>query len=88
MSIIIQASILIICLTFIILVIQCLRSKSVLDQVLAMELMGVSGIALFLILFIGQETILFLDLAQLLTFVSFIIALVFSTFLPKKEKSL
>jgi len=53
-----------------------------------MELMGVSGIALFLILFIGQETILFLDLAQLLTFVSFIIALVFSTFLPKKEKSL
>lgn len=88
MSLIIQCSLALLTITFVLLIFQCLRSKSIFDQVLAMELMGVLGIALFLILFISGRTLLYLDLALLFTFISFVIALVFSTFLPKEEKNL
>jgi multisubunit Na+/H+ antiporter MnhF subunit len=81
-----QLSLLILIITFVLLIYQSIKAEDTLNQVLSLELMGVASIGLFLILYIVQKKSLFLDLAQLLTFLSFVIALVFSTFLPKKEE--
>lgn len=88
MSPIMQLSIIILIITFALLIYQCIRAEDTLNQVLALELMGVASIGLFLILYFVKKKSLFLDLAQLLTFLSFVIALVFSTFLPKQKEDL
>lgn len=85
MSLVIELSFLTLIITFVLLIYQCIRAPNILDQVLSLEVMGITSIALFLILHIVKENSLFLDLAQLLTFISFVIALVFSTFLPKNK---
>ena len=85
MSVVMQLSFLTLIITFLLLIYQCFRVEDILDQVLCLEVMGITSIALFLLLHIEKNNSLFLDLAQLLTFISFVIALVFSTFLPNHK---
>jgi multicomponent Na+:H+ antiporter subunit F len=85
MSIILTLSIILIVLTYFILLYRCVSGEHILDRVLAFDLIGVTSIGLFIVLYIIKENSLFLDLAVVLTIISFITALVFSTFLPQQK---
>jgi multisubunit Na+/H+ antiporter MnhF subunit len=87
MSLILILSFVFLGLSFLVLAWKTFRGVHILDRVLALDLLGITGIALFIVLFCHDGNSLFLDLATLLTFVSFVTALVFSVFLPEKQNS-
>ncbi len=85
MSIITLMSIFTLILSFLILIIRSFKGETTMDRVLALDLIGVTTISLFIIFFLLKKNTLFIDLALLMTFVSFVTALVFSTFLPSNH---
>ena len=82
MSNLLLISIIILGATLSFLIIQTIFVKKVLYRVLNLDLFALTSIGLFLVIYFVEKNALYLDLALLLTFVSFITGLVFAIFLP------
>lgn len=86
MSTILMIATALVILTFIILLIEAVKENDVLVKVLAFDLVGVTGVSLFLILYISNENTFFLNIAQLIAIVGFVTALIFAIFLSQMDK--
>lgn len=82
---ILKISLCILILTFVILVWKTISDKKILNSVLALDLIGITSIAFFLVCYFLTGIDLFLDIAKFVTIGGFVTALVFSTFLSKNE---
>lgn len=86
MSVILMIATALVILTFILLLFEAVKENDVLVKVLAFDLVGVTGVSLFLILYISNENTFFLNIAQLIAIVGFVTALIFAIFLSQMDK--
>lgn len=86
MSLLLAVSLFILVLTIIIHIGISFRSKSTLERVLSLDLLAIAGIGAFIILYMIESEMFFLETAKLLALVGFVTALVFSTFLPRAKE--
>ncbi|MFG1492721.1 monovalent cation/H+ antiporter complex subunit F [Halobacteriovorax sp. GFR7] len=86
MSVLLMISTGIVILTFLLLTIEAKREQEVLVKVLAFDLIGISGVSLFLILYTSNRDTFFHNIAQLFAIVGFVTAFVFAVFLSDKSK--
>ncbi|MEH0862369.1 MrpF/PhaF family protein [Halobacteriovorax sp. DPLXC-1] len=86
MSILMMISTGIIILTCLLLVFEAVKERDVLVKVLAFDLIGVTGVSLFLMLYTTNRNPFFLNIAQLIAIVGFVTALVFAFYLSEMSK--
>lgn len=86
MSVILIIATALVILTFILLLFEAVKENDVLVKVLAFDLVGVTGVSLFLILYTSNENTFFLIIAQLIAIVGFVTALIFAIFLSQMDK--
>ncbi|AYF43835.1 MULTISPECIES: monovalent cation/H+ antiporter complex subunit F [unclassified Halobacteriovorax] len=86
MSILMMISTGIIILTCLLLVFEAVKERDVLVKVLAFDLIGVTGVSLFLMLYTNNRNPFFLNIAQLIAIVGFVTALVFAFYLSEMSK--
>ncbi|WP_412471798.1 monovalent cation/H+ antiporter complex subunit F [Halobacteriovorax sp. RT-1-4] len=86
MSILLMISICLVVLTFFLLILEAKREKEVLVKVLAFDLIGISGVSLFLILYTLYGDLFFYNIALLFAVVGFVTAFVFAVYLSDMSK--
>ncbi|EPZ49573.1 multiple resistance and pH regulation protein F, MrpF/PhaF family [Bacteriovorax sp. BAL6_X] len=88
MSVLLKISTGIVILTFLLLTVEAKREKEVLVKVLAFDLIGTSGVSLFLILYTSYRDTFFHNIAQLFAIVGFVTAFVFAVFLSNESREI